>query len=185
MGVNLQWLAHMLTSPSPLRDAALKRGLRSVSAQFIGTHTRTKQWWGFLVEVISTRSHLIPGAVCLRWKHSLTRRLEHAALMCAAWQPLPKDLPVKRGASAELCAANSFFFFLGLRFLQLMRQCFVVEQKQKQQKKITGQTAVQRLWRGDVLILAARFTVNEWWAKLTHNLWSRSCRHDTVPQCKV
>lgn len=57
---------------------------------------------------------------------------QHTALMCAAWQPLPNDLPVKRGASEELCTAM-FFFCLFVSF-PAVDAPVLDEQKQKQQK---------------------------------------------------
>lgn len=48
--------------------------------------------------------------------------------MCAAWQPLPKDLPVKRGASEELCTA---IFFVCL--FRAVDAPVLDEQQQKQQ----------------------------------------------------
>lgn len=63
------------------------------------------------------------------------------------WCALPgnrcQKICLSNGELLQNCALLIFLFFLCLCFLQLMRQCFVVEQKQKQQKKITGPTAVQ------------------------------------------
>lgn len=123
-----------------------------------------------------------PGAVCLWWKHSLTRRLEHAALRCAAWQLLPGKFDSQTW-SFRRTAQLIFFVVCLFHFLWLTRQYYMNKNKSDKNHNRFNHFAEPR--RGPDTFRKQRFTGGELQAKLTHNLWLSSCRHNTVSQCKV